>query len=60
MGIFSSKQPAPNTISDKDWRKIQDAARKANPKLDDIFSDEATARRLASSKRFNAAKDGRN
>jgi hypothetical protein len=50
----------PNTISDKDWRSIQDRARKANPKLDDTLSTEATARRIAGSQQLDAAKRGRN
>jgi len=49
-----------DTISDKDWRSLQDRARKANPKLADTLGKEATARRLAANQQVKAAKEGRN
>jgi hypothetical protein len=46
MGLFKPKNP-PDTISDKDWKSIQDRARKANPDLDSIAHPEALRRRKA-------------
>lgn len=43
MGLFSSKN---NTISDKDMRKLQERARKADK--ESMFSKRNVARRLAS------------
>jgi len=44
MGLFSSKD---NTISDKDYKALQDRAHKANQ---DSFSKKAIEQRLASEK----------
>lgn len=39
------KQPAtPSTVSNKDWRSLQDRARKADPRLADTFSKESARR----------------
>jgi ABC-type Zn uptake system ZnuABC Zn-binding protein ZnuA len=43
MGLFSSKD---NTVSDKDMKKLQDRARKAEK--ESMFSKKQVAKRLAS------------
>lgn len=48
------------TISDEEWRKLQDRMLKANPRLADTFSDEATRRRLEANKQAQAGREGRN
>lgn len=58
MGWFTGKQdspamdPARGTVSDKEWRRIQDQALKANPKLRDTFSDESAARAKAGAAQY--------
>jgi hypothetical protein len=49
MGLLKPKNP-PNTVSDRDWRKLQDRARKANPRLDRFSDPEAVRRRKAAAK----------
>ncbi len=44
MGLSKPKDP-PDTVSDKDWRKLQDRAREANPDLDNLTSERAIERR---------------
>jgi hypothetical protein len=45
MGFFDTPADTPETISDKDYKKLQDRARKANP--ESVFSKKSVARRNA-------------
>ncbi|MGD9529619.1 MAG: hypothetical protein AB7V44_22890 [Pseudonocardia sp.] len=40
------------TITDDEWRELQERARRANPALADSLGAEATARRLAAAENF--------
>jgi len=44
MGLFKPKNP-PNTISDKDWHKIQRGANKTEAREGGMFSQKAVSRR---------------
>lgn len=57
MGIFSPKNP-PNTISDKDWAKIQRGANKTEAREGGMFSSKAVSRRKTFSR--NLAKKAQN
>lgn len=58
MGWFTGKQgseamdPDRGSISDKDWRRLQERAAKANPKLRDTFSRESAARAKAGAEQY--------
>ena len=45
MGFFGGGENVPKTISDKDYKKLQDRARKAD--TDSVFSKKSVARRNA-------------
>lgn len=47
MGLLSKPERTPSTISDREWRRLQDRALKANPRLADTFSAESVARAKA-------------
>lgn len=45
----------PNTISDAEWKRLQDAARKANPRLNSATDPDAIkARKASAQQRRNA------
>lgn len=50
------KQNPTNTISDRDWNKLQRRARKANPHLDDLTDPRAVQRRKQSSQQAKNAR----
>jgi hypothetical protein len=57
MGLFTPKNP-PDTISDKEWRRIQRGASKTEAREGGMFSKKAVERRKTFSK--NLAKKGQN
>jgi hypothetical protein len=49
---MARKQNTTDTISDKDWNKLQRRARRANPQLDDITDPSAIRRRRQSAEQL--------
>lgn len=50
------KQNTTNTISDKDWNKLQRRARRANPQLADITDPRSIRRRKQSAEQLRNAR----
>ncbi|HUR02501.1 MAG TPA: hypothetical protein VM347_08175 [Nonomuraea sp.] len=47
---------SPNTITDQEWQRLQERARKANPDLDHFSHPEAVKRRKQSAQQFKNRK----
>ncbi|MGE3413444.1 MAG: hypothetical protein AB7L91_14575 [Dehalococcoidia bacterium] len=50
--LWSGEPEVQPTITDDEWRELQERARRANPALADSLGAEATARRLAAAENF--------
>lgn len=59
-GASAAQEGRPSNISEKDYRALQERARKASPELDNMFSDESVRRARLGTASYHAAERGEN